>query len=132
MIIGSPADRSLEGKNLMEIAELWGIEPVDTIFRLLRMNKGQVICLLYFMREEAVETIGSVGVTSRRDYLTEETGLPKANVMEFLLEDGSTLIVRPSGTEPKIKVYMYLTSAGAPVIHEINVLMKKYEEASAN
>ncbi|MBQ1316564.1 MAG: D-aminoacylase [Lachnospiraceae bacterium] len=57
VIIGSPEDRSLEGKNLREIAELWDIEPVDTIFRLLRINHGQVMVLLYFMREEAVEMI---------------------------------------------------------------------------
>ena len=33
------------------------------------------------------------------------TGLPKANVLIYRLEDGSTVIVRPSGTEPKIKTY---------------------------
>ena len=35
----------------------------------------------------------------------EETGLPKANVLIYDLEDGATVIVRPSGTEPKIKAY---------------------------
>lgn len=32
--------------------------------------------------------------------------LPKSNVLSFFCEDGSTLIVRPSGTEPKIKIYV--------------------------
>jgi len=32
-------------------------------------------------------------------------GLPKSNVLQFLLEDGSRISVRPSGTEPKIKYY---------------------------
>ena len=36
---------------------------------------------------------------------TEETGLPSANVLEYGLEGGATVIVRPSGTEPKIKTY---------------------------
>ena len=36
---------------------------------------------------------------------SEATGLPKANVLIYRLEDGSTVIVRPSGTEPKIKTY---------------------------
>ena len=31
--------------------------------------------------------------------------LPKSNVLSFFLEDGSSLIIRPSGTEPKIKLY---------------------------
>ncbi len=35
----------------------------------------------------------------------EETGLPKSNVLIYTLEDGSTVVVRPSGTEPKIKTY---------------------------
>ena len=36
---------------------------------------------------------------------TEETGLPKANVLVYKLENNETVIVRPSGTEPKIKFY---------------------------
>ena len=39
----------------------------------------------------------------------EETGLPKSNVLEYKLEDGSTVIVRPSGTEPKVKTYFTTT-----------------------
>ena len=35
----------------------------------------------------------------------EETGLPAANVLIYKLENGATVIVRPSGTEPKIKIY---------------------------
>ena len=36
---------------------------------------------------------------------SDETGLPPSNVLNFDLEDGSTVVVRPSGTEPKIKAY---------------------------
>lgn len=35
-----------------------------------------------------------------------ETGLPKSNVLSYRLESGDTFIVRPSGTEPKIKIYI--------------------------
>ena len=39
------------------------------------------------------------------DYLEGIDSLPKSNVLKIWLQDGSTLIVRPSGTEPKIKFY---------------------------
>ena len=45
-------------------------------------------------------------VVSLTDYnKPEETGLPKANVLILGLEDGATVVVRPSGKEPKIKTY---------------------------
>ena len=42
------------------------------------------------------------------DYLKDETGNPKSNVLKYYFDDGSWYAIRPSGTEPKIKVYIYL------------------------
>jgi len=39
------------------------------------------------------------------DYLNDETSLPKENVLKYILESDSWLAIRPSGTEPKIKIY---------------------------
>ncbi len=48
--------------------------------------------------------IGGYKVTSVTDYQdTDKTGLPKANVLIYALEGGATVVVRPSGTEPKSK-----------------------------
>ena len=50
--------------------------------------------------------IGGYAVTKVVDYKdTAATGLPAANVLVYTLEGGATVIVRPSGTEPKIKTY---------------------------
>ena len=50
--------------------------------------------------------IGGYKVVKVTDYEnTAETGLPAANVLVYALEGGATVIVRPSGTEPKIKTY---------------------------
>ena len=41
----------------------------------------------------------------------EETGLPAANVLIYTLASGCTVVVRPSGTEPKVKAYVFATEA---------------------
>ena len=58
------------------------------------------------LRANPPKQIGGVRVTEIKDYSGGLDGLPKANVLSYSLEDGSTLIVRPSGTEPKVKVYI--------------------------
>ena len=69
------------------------------------------------MREKKIEKIGEYNVLKFRDYdrniirdmktgHEEETGLPKSNVLYYELENNSWCCVRPSGTEPKIKLYM--------------------------
>ena len=58
------------------------------------------------LRAKLPVEIGGCKVTKVTDYTkTEETGLPSANVLAYTLEGGTTVIVRPSGTEPKIKTY---------------------------
>ncbi len=58
------------------------------------------------LRQNPPAAIGQYKVVKVTDYLkTEETGLPGANVLAYGLEGGATVIVRPSGTEPKIKAY---------------------------
>ena len=58
------------------------------------------------LREKPLTEIGGYAVTKVVDYTnTAETGMPAANVLVYSLEGGATVIVRPSGTEPKIKTY---------------------------
>lgn len=72
------------------------------------------------LRQNPPKTIGDFIVTAVSDYKTSKTtftdgkeekiDLPKSNVLAFALENGNKVIVRPSGTEPKIKAY--LTAVG--------------------
>ncbi len=58
------------------------------------------------LRENPPVEFAGKKVTKVTDYnKPEETGLPKSNVLIYGLEDGATVVVRPSGTEPKIKTY---------------------------
>ena len=58
------------------------------------------------LRQTPPAEIGGYKVTKTVDYAdTAATGLPAANVLVYSLEGGATVIVRPSGTEPKIKTY---------------------------
>lgn len=84
------------------------------------MNKMNA--LMQSLRTEQPAEIGGLRVVSVSDYMTstttnKETGaqttitLPKSNVLVFELTDGAKVVVRPSGTEPKIKCYY--TAIGA-------------------
>ena len=58
------------------------------------------------LREDPPAEIGGKVIMKVTDYLEpEKTGLPKANVLIYTLEEGSSVVIRPSGTEPKIKTY---------------------------
>ena len=68
------------------------------------MDKMQKI--MEDLRKNGPKEIAGISVKNCVDYLdSEKTGLPRANVLLFKLENGESIIVRPSGTEPKIKAY---------------------------
>jgi len=72
-------------------------------------------------REKAPEEIGGLKVVKVIDYVNDKlfdsadevTPLPKSNVLQYKLSDGSTVTVRPSGTEPKIKFYFSAKSGSS-------------------
>lgn len=83
------------------------------------------------LRDDIPEKIGGAAVTSVRDYRASVdnnlvTGeqkviqLPKSNVLEFVLGQHGSVIVRPSGTEPKVKFYY---TAVAQSEEEANILL---------
>ena len=47
-----------------------------------------------------------ITVSEKKDYLLGVEDLPKSDVIKYFLEDGSTVVIRPSGTEPKLKAYI--------------------------
>ena len=70
---------------------------------------------------------------TRIDYENDETGLPKSDVLSFALADGCKIIVRPSGTEPKLKAYLFAKgvdqAAAEAVLDTLEALMNTYCKA---
>ena len=58
-----------------------------------------------------IKEFGGKKVVKLLDYAPGLDGLPKSDVLKFLLEDNCSLVVRPSGTEPKLKTYISVSAA---------------------
>ena len=75
------------------------------------------------LRTSAPKTIAGYEVAEVVDYDTDGTGLPRADVLEYRLVNGAKLMVRPSGTEPKIKVYLSAVANSEGAADAINTAM---------
>ena len=84
--------------------------------------------LMRALRAQPLRTIAGLPVEGFTDYEGEGTGLPKANVLEYRLPDGNKVMIRPSGTEPKIKAYL---TAVRPSAEEADAQLKTLAEAAA-
>ena len=101
--IGSSLKQRME-----EIYEQYGryLNKVDSFEFPGLSGMDKMAGIMQGLREKPLTEIAGIKVVQAVDYQkTEETGLPAANVLIYKLENGATAIVRPSGTEPKIKIY---------------------------
>ena len=107
--IGSSIKERLE-----EIYKTYGryLNKVDSFEFAGLSGMDKMASIMQGLRDNPLTELAGRKVVSSLDYnKPEETGLPKANVLVYTLEDGASVIVRPSGTEPKIKTYF--TTLGA-------------------
>ena len=58
------------------------------------------------IREEGIEDLAGVKVVKSLDYMEGLDGLPKSDVLKYYFSDGASVVIRPSGTEPKLKTYI--------------------------
>ncbi len=101
--IGSSIKQRLE-----EIYEKYGryLNKVDSFEFPGLTGMDKMAGIMDGLRKNPPAKIGEYAVVKVTDYKKpEETGLPAANVLVYKLEGGAEVIVRPSGTEPKIKTY---------------------------
>ena len=69
------------------------------------------------LRAESFSEIAGLKVLCVKDYLKGADGLPESDVLYYKLDKNNVLVVRPSGTEPKVKIYI-MTSAGTAAYSE--------------
>lgn len=65
----------------------------------------KIAVIMKSFREDDIASIAGIKVEKLLDYKKGVDGLPKSDVLKFILEDKSWIAIRPSGTEPKIKFY---------------------------
>ena len=95
------------------------IEHVESVVMEGKDGVARIGSIMEELRNNPPKTVGGKAVTAVRDYKTsvrtelesgktEEILLPVSNVIYLEMEGGSNFIIRPSGTEPKIKLYCLL------------------------
>lgn len=110
---------------LIELYEKYGYFKETLVSLELKGKEGQekIASCIEGLRNDPLNEVAGVKIVTRLDYklsVEENTvsntktaiELPKSNVLKYILEDGSYFVVRPSGTEPKMKVYLAVKSSG--------------------
>ncbi|WP_368489966.1 phospho-sugar mutase [Clostridium sp. BJN0013] len=105
-------------KALINLYSRYGFYKENIVSIELKGREGceEIDTILEYLRHSMKRTLGGVKIVKKLDYklsiekdlvnITENIiQLPKSNVLKFVMEDRSWFVVRPSGTEPKIKIY---------------------------
>lgn len=131
-----------QGKTLYEaLIELYnriGFFKEDLISIELQGKEGQekIASCLESLRNTVLTEVDGVKIATKLDYkLSKEENLindtesvinlPKSNVLKYILEDGSSFVVRPSGTEPKMKIYSAVKGQG---VEDAEVKLARFNE----
>lgn len=125
-----------QGKTLIdflhEIYQKYGVFKESTLSLDFAPGKDGVLAierLMNHLRATPPSTFCGLGVLGIDDFLnTDQTNLPSSNVLLFKLEDGFKVIIRPSGTEPKLKIYASVhLSASFDIIHSLSLAKEKMQ-----
>ena len=75
-----------------------------------------------------IKAFGGKKVVKLLDYAYGLDGLPKSEVLKFLLEDNCSIVVRPSGTEPKLKIYISVSAENREAAEKVECEIVKDAE----
>ena len=110
-----------QGKTLVQVLEEiyrrygYYLDSLDSFVLRGKDGAQKISELMTYFRTHADTVFAGVETVGRLiDFAAGVGDLPKENVLKFVFADGSWLAVRPSGTEPKIKVYYSIKSSDRP------------------
>ncbi|PHI03826.1 phospho-sugar mutase [Fusobacterium polymorphum] len=103
----------------------WRLETTVPITKKGKDGLEEIQKIMKSMRAKTHTEIAGVKVKEYRDYQKGVDNLPKADVIQMVLEDETYLTVRPSGTEPKIKFYISVVDSDKKVAEEKLVRIEK-------
>ena len=103
----------------------WRLEITVPVTKKGKDGLEEIQKIMKSMRAKNHTEIAGIKVKEYRDYQKGIEGLPKADVIQMVLEDETYLTVRPSGTEPKIKFYISVVDTDRKVAENKLVKMEK-------
>ena len=103
----------------------WRLETTVPITKKGKDGLEEIQKIMRSMRAKTHTEIASIKVKEYRDYQKGVDNLPKADVIQMVLEDETYLTVRPSGTEPKIKFYISVVDSDRKVAENKLTKMEK-------
>ena len=103
----------------------WRLETTVPITKKGKDGLEEIQKIMKSMRAKTHTEIAGIKVKEYRDYQKGVDNLPKADVIQMVLEDETYLTVRPSGTEPKIKFYISVVDSDKKVAEEKLVRIEK-------
>ncbi|MBE5757221.1 MAG: phospho-sugar mutase [Clostridiales bacterium] len=87
--------------------------------------------LLDELREKPIKNLGDGKVVGTIDYLKGVNGLPKSNVLVFVANNGTEVVIRPSGTEPLVKIYLTVSKTKEENAKDIALVKEQFDKIFA-
>lgn len=113
MLVELAAFYKKQGKNLVDVMEeiykKYGYHKEHLMSIVLEGIEGaeRIVNMMKFFRNSEFKAFAGIKVEERIDFINGYKEIGASNVLIYHLEDGSWFAIRPSGTEPKIKLYIY-------------------------
>lgn len=119
---------------LKQLYEKYGIYKEELLSVRLEGVEGseKITKIMSAFRNIDKKEIKNLKILKTIDYLNDKTDMPKSNIMQYDLLNGTSLIIRPSGTEPLIKIYINIKAKSNEEVKKQIELLKEFTNKIIN